>query len=446
MSSPGKAADQPDVPGTIELTTESARPAAGEAVPSLWRNRNYNILWISLLFSMLGSEMLFVAFPLLIIARSGSPVLIGMISATLALTRMAANIPAGIIADRWNRRNLMLLSQGMRAISAAGLTVALLSRADFLPYMFIAAVVEGIFSSTFEPTEHAVLPEVVDSSQLSAAIARNSARPFVALLLGPAAAGLTFAFRQYAPFLIDAGMLGASFVALLLLRIPRMSAVDGHGDAQAGTASSAPSVKSGFQWILRHPVIRWSIVWMIFINLAFNALIIIIIAVSGENRVASSDIGLMMTCLGVGGIAGAVAAEQLAKHFSAPLLIIGATWILAVMAAVMIVSPKGILLGVIMGGGMLFAPVANTTIMTYHLTVAPTDLRGRLSGIVGFCSEGAGVLGPLAGGFLVAASGRGSGSVAACAAALAAIALVTTMSKTMRHFPAVQAAPAATEV
>lgn len=439
MSSGGKA-DPPNVPGTMEREARDAGAPAGGAVSSLWRNRNYNILWISLLFSMLGTEMVAVAFPLLIIASSRSPVLIGLVTATLAVTRMLANIPAGILADRWNRKKLMLVSQGMRALSAGGLAAVLLSGADFVPYMFAAAVIEGMFSSVFEPAEHAVLPLVVDGSQLPSAIARNSARPFVALLLGPAVAGLSFALRSYVPFLIDAAMLAASSLALGLLSLPRHQAVP-----ERSAASSTWSARDGFRWILRHPVIRSTIIWMIFVNLGVNALIVIIIAVSGENHVGYGDIGLMMTCLGAGGIIGAIAAESLGKLFSAAFIIIGATWILAAMAAVMIITPRGVLLGVVLGGAIAFAPVANTVVMTYHLTTAPADLRGRLSGIVSFCSEMTGVLGPLAAGFLVAASRHSSASIAVCAVFLAGVAIATTMSRAMRHFPTVQLTTAATE-
>src|SRR6266571_3303280 len=111
MSSGGKGTDPPNAPGTMEREAGNAGPGAGETVPSLWRNRNYNILWVSLLFSMMGTELVAIAFPLLIIAHSRSPVLIGLVTATLAVTRMLANIPAGILADRWNRKNLMLVSQ-----------------------------------------------------------------------------------------------------------------------------------------------------------------------------------------------------------------------------------------------------------------------------------------------------------------------------------------------
>jgi MFS family permease len=438
MSISGRTSDAPDIIDEPE--------SAGAAAPSLWRNRNYNILWISLLFSMMGTELVAVAFPLLIIAHHGSPALIGLVTATLAVTRMGANIPAGIMADRWNRKRLMFVAQGMRGLSAAGLTVALIMGAPYLPFMFIAAAIEGIFGSVFEPTEHAVLPLVVASKQLSSAIARNSARPFVALLLGPAVAGLAFALRDYVPFLLDAVMLGVSFVAIGLLRLPRrvgMGAPAPGGDASSGgDAVPTGPTASGFRWILSHRVIRSTVIWMIFVNLAFNALIVVILAVSGENHVGSGNIGLMMACLGAGGIAGAIAAEPLAKHLRAPVIIIGATWLLAIMTTVMIITPSGILLGVVLGAAIAMAPVANTTIMTYQLVTAPADLRGRLSGVIGFCSDGAAVVGPVIAGILVVSTGHGSKAIAVCAGALVLIAIVTTLSKTMRHFPAISRADA----
>lgn len=408
----GRAPDTPGAPETIEEPPAGTGEAGKEVGQRLWRNRNYNVLWVSLLFSMMSTELVSIAFPLLVIAHAGSAAEIGLVAATLAVTRMAASIPAGIIADRWNRKFLMLLAQAMRVLSAAGLTAALFAGAPYGPYMFIAAAAEGIFGSVFEPAEHAVLPLVVEGPQLQTAIATNTARPFVAVLLGPAVAGLMFAVRPYAPILLDAGLLAASFFALAVLRLPHRPnpghrAGAGRGEPAPGEATAEATVSRGFRWILKHPVIRSTVVWMVFVNLAFNALVVIIIAVSGEDRVASGGIGLMMACLGAGGIVGAIAAEPLGRLLRAPVIIIGATWVIAVMAAVMIVTPKGIPLGVVLGAAIVFAPVANTVIMTYQLTIAPADLRGRLSGIVGFCSDGAAVLGPMAGGFLVASTKGG---------------------------------------
>ncbi|MFD9741435.1 MFS transporter [Umezawaea sp. NPDC059074] len=394
----------------------------------LSRNRNYNILWSSLLFSELGTEITFVAFPLLILALGGSAWQMGLVAAAVAAAHMAANVPAGVVADRWDRKRVMVLCQAVRVVGLASIGVALLVDAYSFPHVLVVAVVEGALSSVFEPAEHATLAQVVPESQLGDAVARNTARPFIATLLGPALAGFLFAWHRTIPFLADALMLAFSLVALLFLRLPARTPVP----AEERT-SVAGDLVEGVKWLLGHRVIRTTMAWMVLANTAFGALVIVVIASSGEEQVGAGQIGLTMACIGAGGLLGAVLAGQLHSLLPPSVIIIGFTWIAALMTAVMSLVPAGLPMGLLLAGAALFAPVANTVVMTYQLMVTPDEMRGRLSGLAGLCAGGAAVLGPLVGG-LVMGAGQHT-AVLLCAAGLAVTALGTTLSPVLRSFP-----------
>lgn len=413
----------------------------------LSRNRDYNILWSSMFLSELAGEIVFIAFPLLLLAHSASAVEIGLITSILAAARMAVNVPAGVIADRWDRRRVLLVSQAVRSAAMFSIVIALLLGVFSFPHIVLVAVIEGVFSSVFQPAEHAALPQVVPGSQLPDALARNAARPFAALLLGPAAAGFTFGLHELVPFSIDAGLLTVSFAALTLLRLPRRRPA-APGRPSVETAHGQPSydgLLSGFRWLLRQPVIRTTVVWIIFVNLAFHALIIIILVESGEAEVAYGEIGLMMACFGAGGLLGALVAGRLHAALPAPVIIIGSSWVFAAMAGLMAIVSRGLLLGVLLGLAAVLFPVANTTIVTYQLTIAPDEIRGRLSGVVGLCSDLAGTVGPMAGGLLIAVTGDGAVSFLICAAVLGIVALGANLSPTLRRFPTLRSVPAAPE-
>jgi len=394
----------------------------------LSRNRNYNILWSSLLFSELGTEITFVAFPLLILALGGSAWQMGLVAAAVAAAHMAANVPAGVVADRWDRKRVMVLCQAVRVVGLASIGVALLVDAYSFPHVLVVAVVEGALSSVFEPAEHATLAQVVPESQLGDAVARNTARPFIATLLGPALAGFLFAWHRTIPFLADALMLAFSLVALLFLRLPARTPVP----AEERT-SVAGDLVEGVKWLFGHRVIRTTMAWMVLANTAFGALVIVVIASSGEEQVGAGQIGLTMACIGAGGLLGAVLAGQLHALLPPSVIIIGFTWIAALMTAVMSLVPAGLPMGLLLAGAALFAPVANTVVMTYQLMVTPDEMRGRLSGLAGLCAGGAAVLGPLVGG-LVMGAGQHT-AVLLCAAGLAVTALGTTLSPVLRSFP-----------
>jgi MFS family permease len=409
-----------------ETTTGTAtRP---EPPHRLSRNRNYNILWISLVLSDLGTEIVALGFPLLILATTGSAVQLGLVASVMAVARMAAGIPAGVVADRWNRRTVMLTAQGVCALAVASIAVAVALDVYSFPQILVVAAVQGAFGAVFQPAEQAALPQVVPESQLQTALARNAARPFAALLVGPALAGLTFAADPAGPFLVVASLLAISFAVLLLLRLPRRAGETG--------PVGRTEVLAGFRWLVGQTVLRTTILWVVLVNLVFNALIVVLLALSGQNQVGPTQIGLMMTCLGVGGLVGALFAARLHAALPAPVIVLGATWVIAVVVALMAFVPAGVPLGLLLGAVAFVFPIANTTITTYQLTVVPDELRGRLGGMVGLCAAAAETVGPMAGGFLVVVSVGGAADIIVCAAALACIGLGATLSPSMRRFPA----------
>ncbi|MFB9905653.1 MFS transporter [Allokutzneria oryzae] len=392
----------------------------------LSRNRNYTILWTSQLFSELAGEITQIGFPLLIMLSAGSPLEMGVVSSVLGFAHMVAIVPAGVMADRWDRKKVMLVCQAARTAAVASLAVVLALGVHPFPLLLVVALVEGFLGSVFDPAEHAALPQVVPEEQLSRAVATNTARPFIATLAGPAVAGMLFTVHPMMPFAAEAVVLGISLVSLVFLRLPRR--------VEAPRPSVGVDLLGGFRWVLGQRVIRTTLLWMMFSNLVFSALLVVVLALSGEDEVAPGEIGFMMTFLGAGGLLGGLAAARLHAKFPAPVLLLGFSWTAAAMVALMAVVPAGLPLGILLGAAAFLLPVANTTVMTYQMMITPDELRGRLSGVAGFCSGGAGALGPVLGGALTTALGGVTG-VLVCAGVLALVALATTVSPTMRRFP-----------
>ncbi|OJF15796.1 MFS transporter [Couchioplanes caeruleus] len=403
---------------TIEASSGSA--------PPLSRNRNYHVLWGSQLLSELVSQLCLIAFPLMVMAATGSAPQMGAVAAVIAAAHMAANVPAGVLADRFDRKRVMLVCQCVRAAAMASLVAALFSGHFSLTHVFLVAVAEGLLGAAFDPAEHAALPQVVPESQLSEAVARNSVRRYVATLLGPASAGFLFAVDPRTPFAVAVVLLVASCVALCLLRLPRREPV--------GKPKKAGMLTDGFRWVWGHRVIRPTLVWLMCCEWFISALIIIVLAASGEDDMAPGELGALMTAFGVGGLLGAAVAGRLHATLPASAVIVGFPWIGAGLTLVLALVPTGLLTGIMLGGIAFLIPTAFTTVMSYQLRVAPDELRGRLSGVVGLFAGGAGAIGPLVGGLLMA-DGDSRGSLLVCCACLAAVAVGTTLSPALRRFP-----------
>ncbi|REK87548.1 MFS transporter [Streptomyces inhibens] len=441
-----------------------AETVRGSAAVPLSRNRDYNVLWSSQLMSELAMEMAAVAVPLLILARHGSPLQLGLASSAMAAAHMISVVPAGVIADRWDRRRLMLGCQVLRVLGMVSLAGALLLDRYAFWHVLLVVVLEGFLGSVFDPAEHAALPQVVPPDQLSTAVARNAARPYIATLVGPGVAGFLFSALPLGPFVTNALMFALSSVALCFLRLPRgrSAAVrsgdgsdgagadhdgrdddgrdddardDGSDDAAPRTGGTGQDFAAGFRWVLGQPVIRTTMAWMLITNLAFSALLIVLLALSGEDKVGAGELGLTMACFGAGGLLGGLFAARMHAAARPPVIILGFTWTAALGAVLMAAVPTGLPQGALLGLMALFAPLANTTVLTYQLTVTPDELRGRMSGVAGFCSGGAGVLGPALGGALTGAAGGGVTPVLICAGCLVLVAVAATASPTLRRFP-----------
>lgn len=405
-----------------------AADADDAAEMPLRRNRNYNILWSSQALSELSIEVLAVAFPLLILASGGSALTAGTAISLAMAAGLLTALPAGVLADRTDRKLVMLVAQAGRAVAIAGLALIIVLHGYnfFIAVAFVLA--EAVFAALFDPAEHAMLGLVVPESQLATAIARNAIRPYVAALAGPALAGLAFGLRPAAPFLLMAVALLLSACAIGFLRWP---AATGPPPPPPEERSWGADLSEVGRWLWSRPSMRNTLAWITVANVLLNALVIITIARAHQDRVPSSQIGLMMACLGVGGLAGGLIAGGITNRLSVAAVLRTFAAVAAICLASMSLVHSSGQIAVLLATAVLLAPAATTAVLTYQFTETPDALRGRVGSLVNLCSGGAVVLGPALGGTLVAACGA-SGALAACGGAMF-LACATTLMMRFAH-------------
>src|SRR5688572_32348980 len=162
-----------------------------DTVP-LRRNRDFRRLWVSQVLSDAGSQATAIAYPLLVLAMTGSAVGAGIVGTVAAVVRLVLRLPAGVLVDRVDRRRLMLGCETARAAAMAGLGLAVLSGRVSLAIVAVAAAVDAAGYVLFGSAERAALRHLVPPSQVAAAAAGNEARTFAADLVGPAVGGVLF--------------------------------------------------------------------------------------------------------------------------------------------------------------------------------------------------------------------------------------------------------------
>ncbi|MGH3888580.1 MAG: MFS transporter [Pseudonocardiaceae bacterium] len=395
---------------------------------SLSRNRNYQLLWVSQVLSGVGLSAAVIAFPLLVLALTGSAAASGLVLGTIAAAQLLAGLPAGALADRWDRKTIMLGCEATQVIAAVSLVVALWWDEAQVGHLVVVAVVMGGCAALFRPAEDACLPRVVPAEQLSTAVALNAARASVAQLSGTAAGGFLFAVARFVPFVADALAHAVACALLVFLRVPPRQV------RPEPTRHLGREITTGLQWVWAHRHIRVTALCAVGLNLFFTAFYLIVIVLAVARGVPSGQIGIMAAMLGAGGLAGALVASRLSPTLSPYVSIIAVFWVLAALTPVAAFVHSGYLLGMLLAAMAVLPPTANTTIITRQLLLTPDDLRGRLSSVLSIGTGVAATLGPVLGGLLATAV-SGALAVLVCAGGIAIAAVVATLSPTLRRFP-----------
>lgn len=395
----------------------------------LSRNRDYTLLWCGRAASEFGVSTTTIAFPLLVLAITGSAAGAGLVLGAIGLAQLLAGLPAGALVDRWNRKRIMLGCEAAQAAAAGSVVAAvLLHRVTVVQLIAVAAVI-GVCAALFDPAEDASLPALVTAEQVPTAVAMNAARTSLGHLSGTSAGGFLFAAGRFVPFAAEAATHLAALAALPFVRLPPRPARTDH------PGHLGRDIAEGLSWVWRQRPIRVTALCAVTLNLFFTAFYLIVIVRARARGVPAGEIGVMAAMLGAGGLLGSLAAPWLSRRLSPHAAIAGVFWILTALMPVATVIGSGYLMGALFLVMALLPPTANTTIVSEQLLLTPDAKRGRMSSVIGLLTGVAGAAGPMLGGVATQLFG-GQAAVLACAAGIAVVTVFATLSPSLRQFPA----------
>jgi MFS family permease len=399
--------------------------------PALSQNRNFALLWGSMLSSDFGFSAAAIAIPLLVLTVNGSAADAGLVLGTVAAAQLAAGLPAGALVDRWNRTYIMLGCEAAQAIAGGSVVAAIMLHVLSIAQLVVVAAVIGVSAALFMPAEDASLPNIVPQQQVQKAVATNAARTSLARLAGTGAGGFLYAAGRVVPFAVDTASHCLAFSGLMFLRLPPREV------QRQPISQLRREMLEGLRWVWGQRIIRVTTLFVVVLNLFFAAFYIIVIVLARHRGIATGEIGVMAAMLGAGGLAGALIAPSLSEKISPHASIALAFWVLTALTPAAIFIHNGYLLGALLFAMALLPPTANTTITTRQLLITPDDLRGRLSGALGLMAGGASAAGPMLGGVLIGLV-PGTEAVLICAAGMAAITVLVTVSPTLHRIPRIE--------
>jgi predicted MFS family arabinose efflux permease len=347
--------------------------------------------------SDLGSQFGALAYPLLILALTHSPVIAGVVGTVTSVVAFAVRLPAGSLSDRIDRRKTMIVVDGVRTVVLLGLAVAVALHAIVWPVVLLVAVIDRIGDTMFTPASTAALPEIVEDDQLESAWAATEARQYAASLGGPALGGILFGLGRAIPFIGDTISYGVSMLT--------SSAMKGSFKPDQSDASRKGlwhESFEGFRLIWHDALLRAVIVQAPLINFAFTGVIFTVTLSLQHHGTSPGVIGLTQSAIMVGGLFGAIAAPKFQGRFSITQLVVALTAggaLLFGVAAILAPSP---LMAIPIAIPFFISPVTNAALFGALLRKTPADMRGRVNNALLQVATGLAALSPLVAGLLVA--------------------------------------------
>jgi MFS family permease len=395
--------------------------------PSLWHNRDFLLLWSGQSVSALGSGISSLALPLLILALTGSPTIAGLVSGAGSLIYFILTLPAGALADRWDRKRVMILCNALLGLNMASIPVALLIGRLTITQLFINSLVSGACTIFLYVAEKASLPRVVTKQQLPKAMAQYEASESGIELISPSLGGILYSIARAFPFVADA----VSYLLLTgALFFIRKEFQQERSDTRQRLFSE---IREGIVWLWRHPLLRTMTLLMagyFFVLALGDELPLIVVAQS--HGATPAIIGLIFAAGGIGGLVGAFCAPWLQKRYRVGRITIAVHWGFALLWPLYALAPNVLLLGVLGIVVGFIDQIHDVIWISYRVGLIPDALQGRVTSTYRLISRSLRPLGLALSGICIQRIGAPQTFLVA-AACLAALATLTTLSKDVRR-------------
>ncbi len=386
----------------------------------LRRNSGFRLLWIGQVLSDTGTEAALIAYPLLILALTGSAAIAGAAGTVKLVVQLVLSLPGGALSDRFDRRLTMIACDSIRAAVLGLLGGLVLAHLVTWPVVLAVSVIDGAANVLFDPSASAALPEIVADEQLEQAWAATEARSYGASLAGPALGGFLFGLGRAVPFLGDA--LSYLVSAGMVSRIRGRFRPEGTGNHTGLWREAA----DGIRLVWSNQLLRAVVVQAPLVNFAFNGVIFTITLALRQHGTAPGVIGLAQAAIAGGGLLGALAAPRLQGRLPLRRVVIMLTAVATAMFAVAALVLPSPLVAVPVAVTLLLAPAANAALFAAMLRATPDNMRGRVSSTVTQAAMGLAALAPLTAGLLVQHF-SGQWALAAFATAIGAAAILNTV-------------------
>ncbi len=294
---------------------------------SVFRQRNFALLWLGQVISIAGDWVLFIGLPFYVYELTGSTLATGGMFLVQTLPRILLSSPAGVFVDRWDRKRTMIAADLLRA--ALLLALLAVESVDQLWLIYTVAVLQSTVAQFFVPAKNALLPHLVDPAHLVPANSMNSLGESVARLVAPALGGAMMgALGLRSVVLADSASFLFSALLLALISTPAESQQPAPAERAAGAGWSRVWQEwlAGLRAILHNRAITALVLFISIAMLGEGILDVLLVPFVRDRMQGDSlTLGWMMSAQAAGSIAGGLVIGALGKALPPKrLVVIGA--------------------------------------------------------------------------------------------------------------------------
>ena len=360
----------------------------------LRRNRDFVLLEAGRLLSSAGSQLTTIAYPLLVLALTHSPAKAGVVSFARLIPHALFALLAGVAADRWSRKRLMIAADVVRALAIASLVATIaLHRASFWQIALVAFM-EGTGAVFFVAAQPGALRAIVPPRQLPAAVATQGARASFVRLAGPPAGGALFGLGRAVPFVADTASYAFSIVSLLAMRTPFQEA------REVDRSPLRAQIAEGFRFLWRQPFLRTAAFLYALGNFAIPGLLLAIVVIGKRHGLSGGEIGALLAAFGACTLLGSFLSPLFRRALSMRAILLLEQWAWLWTVAFLAWPNVYVLTASILPLAITL-PVTDSVVDGYRVAITPDRILGRVESVRSNIALLVAPLGPLAAGFLL---------------------------------------------
>jgi hypothetical protein len=402
-----------------------------ELVP-LRRNRDFLLFQSGALLSTFGSSISGIAYPLLTLALTGSAAKTGYVGAVEFAPLVLLSVPAGVAADRFDRRRLMIASDAAGATALAALAAAVLTGHARFWMIVVVAFVDTAAAVVYRSGSSGAMKAVVPQPQLADASSVTMARMSTVRLTAPPLGGALFGLSRGVPFLADAASYAFSTASLLLMRTRFQE------EREPGARTP---FREGLVYFWSIPFLRATVGMIAASNLVAVGAPIAVIIIAHRHGLSSVAIGGFIALQGVTLLIGSLVSPLLRRLLPMRAILLSEFW-MALVYASFLAYPNVYVLAAAASLHAFWFPNTDSAMAAYSYTLIPDRLLGRAMAASNTLRAASAPIGPLVAGLLLAHTSPRV-AIAALAAPVVVAAALGTASHALRDLPSLEASPAA---